>query len=88
MYGTNTQLTDQVQYDLSAGQQVQFECCFQANLGPGSYSVQTALVSTDTHLVDNYEWRDLALVFNVININKHHFAGCNWMQPQIGITTR
>ena len=42
---------------------------FSANLGPGTYSVQTALVSTDTHLVNNYEWRDLAIVFNVININ-------------------
>lgn len=86
MYGTNTHFTDGVLSDLKAGQQVTFDIAFSANLGPGSYSVQTALVSTDTHLVDNYEWRDLALVFSVINIDKHHFAGSNWMQPHIGIT--
>lgn len=85
MYGTNTHITDDVVYDLKSGQQATFTITFDANLGQGSYSVQTALVSTDTHLVDNYEWRDLALVFNVINIDKHHFAGCNWMQPEIGI---
>jgi len=33
----------------------------------------------------NYEWRDLALVFNVININKKHFAGCLWNEPVITI---
>jgi lipopolysaccharide transport system ATP-binding protein len=86
MYGTNTQLTRQIQHDLSPGQQVVYRCHFTANLGPGSYSVQTALVSSDTHLENNYEWRDLALVFNVINLDKHHFAGCNWMQPEIGIS--
>lgn len=86
MYGTNTQLTRQIQHDLSPGQQVVYRCHFTASLGPGSYSVQTALVSSDTHLENNYEWRDLALVFNVINLDKHHFAGCNWMQPEIGIS--
>lgn len=85
MYGTNTQLTDQVIFNVKKGQAVTFSCTFNADLGQGSYSVQTALVSTDTHLVDNYEWRDLALVFNVLNIDKHHFAGCNWMQPTIEV---
>ncbi|WP_027852954.1 ABC transporter ATP-binding protein [Marinobacterium litorale] len=88
IYGTNTFLKDQVLTDLTQGECVCFECVFDANLGFGNYSVQTALVSTDSHLVDNYEWRDLALVFNVVNINKTHFAGCNWMDPKIEITRR
>ncbi|MBZ9566132.1 ABC transporter ATP-binding protein [Modicisalibacter tunisiensis] len=86
MYGTNTHITDDVAYSLKQGDQVTFTITFDADLGQGSYSMQTALVSTDTHLVDNYEWRDLAFVFNVINIDKHHFAGCNWMQPDIGVS--
>lgn len=86
MYGTNTELKKQPLYDLVAGSKVVFECAFDANLGPGSYSVQTALVSTDSHLVNNYEWRDLALVFNIINIDKPHFVGTNWLDPLIGIT--
>lgn len=85
IYGTNTDLKRQPLLNVQAGDRFLFEIAFPANLGPGSYSVQTALTSTDTHLVNNYEWRDLALMFNVLNINKPHFAGCAWMDPRIEI---
>ena len=62
-----------------------FKISFPVNLGVGSYSIQTALVDRDTHLTANYEWVDLALVFNVINIDKTHFAGCLWNEPSISI---
>lgn len=83
IYGTNTHLKDQAINQISAGAEYRFNIEFMANLGPGTYSIQTALVSDDTHLVNNYEWRDLALIFNVININKPHFAGCAWIDPII-----
>ena len=85
MYGTNTHLKLQPLISVKMGDRYRFDIEFSVNLGPGSYSVQTALTSTDTHLVNNYEWRDLALVFNVININKANFAGCAWMDPRIEI---
>lgn len=87
IYGNNTQLKEQAITNVPAGAENRFEISFSANLGPGTYSVQTALVSNDTHLVNNYEWRDLAFVFNVININKPHFAGCAWIDPMIEIQT-
>jgi len=83
MYGTNTWHTEQVINHPQAGDQYMFKITFPANFGIGSYSVQTALVDRDTHLTANYEWLDLALVFNVININKTHFAGCLWNEPTI-----
>ncbi len=86
IYGTNTDLKKQVLNDVPADSTIRFDIAFPANLGPGTYSVQTALVSTDTHLVNNYEWRDLALLFNVVNINKPHFAGVAWLDPNIEIT--
>jgi lipopolysaccharide transport system ATP-binding protein len=86
VFGTNTDLKKQVLENVPSGANVRFDIAFPANLGPGTYSVQTALASTDTHLVNNYEWRDLALVFNVININKPHFAGVAWIDPNIEIT--
>lgn len=85
MYGTNTDLKKQELMDVPANSSYVFDIYFNANLGPGTYSVQTALVSTDSHLVNNYEWRDLALVFNVVNIGKSHFVGSNWMDPSIEI---
>jgi lipopolysaccharide transport system ATP-binding protein len=87
IYGTNTHLKEQALTGVTAGDKFAFEIAFPANLGPGTYSVQTALVSTDTHLANNYEWRDLALVFNVVNINKPDFAGCAWIDPIIEITS-
>jgi lipopolysaccharide transport system ATP-binding protein len=85
MYGTNTHHTEQAQEQVCAGSYVRFFIRFTMTLGPGTYSVSTALVSTDTHFVNNYEWKDLALVFTVANLNQTHFAGCAWMPPSIQI---
>lgn len=85
VFGTNTHHTGQAQLDVTAGELLQFKIEFAMNLGPGSYSVSTALVSADTHLQNNYEWRDLALVFNVHNSNLPVFIGSSWMAPEIEI---
>lgn len=85
MYGTNTWHTKQVIEKPTVGEIYEFIVSFPANLGVGSYSIQTALVDKDTHLTANYEWKDLAVVFNVINIDKTHFVGCNWNEPTIKV---
>jgi len=85
MYGTNTWHTKQVIKKPNVGSEYEFVISFRANLGVGSYSVQTALVDSDTHLTANYEWRDLALIFNVVNIGKTHFDGCLWIESKITI---
>ncbi|ELX10631.1 ABC transport system ATP-bindig protein [Janthinobacterium sp. HH01] len=86
MYGTNTHLKELPLEDMQAGQRVTYSFSFAANLGAGSYSVATAIVSTATHLVNNYEWRDLALVFTVVNMQRPHFEGSAWLDPAIDIT--
>jgi len=85
MYGTNTHLKELPLADLQAGQQVTYRFGFAMNLGAGSYSIATAIVSTATHLVNNYEWRDLALVFTVVNMRRPHFEGSAWLDPHIEI---
>ena len=85
IYGTNTHLTEQILSDVKKDTKCIFNIKFSANIGPGNYSIQTALVSSDTHLENNYEWRDFALVFNVVNISKLHFAGCSWLPSEIEI---
>lgn len=83
MYGTNTWYTEQVINDPQVGDEYLFRIAFPANFGVGSYSVHTSLAARDTHLIANYEWRDLALMFNVINIGKTYFIGCLWNEPKI-----
>jgi len=85
MYGTNTHLKELPLDDVAAGEDVVYRFAFPMNLGAGSYSVATAIVSTDTHLVNNYEWRDLALVFTVVNMRRPHFEGSAWLDPAIDI---
>ncbi len=85
MYGTNTHLKELPLADVAAGEDVVYRFAFPMNLGPGSYSVATAIVSTETHLVDNYEWRDLALLFTVVNMRRPYFEGSAWLDPAIAI---
>ncbi|HCL52398.1 MAG TPA: sugar ABC transporter ATP-binding protein, partial [Pseudomonas sp.] len=42
-----------------------------------------ALHAADAHVVDNYEWRDLALVFNVVNVSESTFVGLAWIPPTV-----
>jgi len=85
MYGTNTHLKELPLEDVGAGEEVVYRFAFPMNLGPGSYSVATAIVSTETHLVNNYEWRDLALVFTVVNMRRPYFEGSAWLDPAVDI---
>lgn len=85
IYGTNTWHTKQTILQAQAGDEYWFTIAFPANFGVGSYSVHTALTDRDTHLTSNYQWRELALVFNVVNINKTQFVGCLWNEPHITV---
>lgn len=85
IFGTNTWHSGQVIQTGRKGESYLFSIVFEANFGVGSYSIQTALVDRDTHLSRNYEWRDLALVFHVINTDKQQFTGVAWSEPSIKV---
>lgn len=85
VFGTNTHHTGQAEPDVAAGGRLSYRIHFPMNIGPGTYSISTALVSTETHLVNNYEWRDLALLFTVSNADQPMFVGTAWIPPRIEI---
>ncbi len=85
VWGTNTWHTRQMQKDVRFGEKVVFRLFFTCTLGPGSYSVSPALVSSDTHLTNNYEWVDNLLVFDVINAHQDVFIGSSWLDAQFSI---
>ncbi len=86
IFGTNTHHTDQVLKNISSNELLEFEAAFPLQLGPGSYSVSIALHADETHISKNYLWRDLALVFNVVNLEQPMFVGCAWIPSQIKVT--
>jgi lipopolysaccharide transport system ATP-binding protein len=85
IYGTNTHHMALPLDGLVAGDEAEFRFAFPLNLGAGSYSVTTALTSTETHLSDNYEWRDLAFLFIVMNMNRKEFVGTSWLEPKVEV---
>lgn len=86
VWGTNTWHTRQIQENVKAGELVVFSLPFVCTLGPGSYSVSPALVSSDTHLVNNYEWADNLIVFDVVNMDHDVFIGSNWLDATFSIS--
>lgn len=85
IWGSNTWHTGQVQTEVQAGEAVRFKLRFHCTLGPGSYSVSPALVSSDTHLQDNYEWIDNMLVFDVMNADYPVFIGSSWLDGRFAV---
>lgn len=85
IFGTNTHYTNMPLENVAMGDVIEYRFTFPANLGPGTYSVTTALTSSDTHLGNNYEWRDLALIFSISNFTRKTFVGCTWLEPGVEI---
>ena len=85
VFGTNTYHVKQVLTQVKKGSQFIIDVALLANFGEGTYSVVTALTSSDTHVTNNYDWRDRALVFNVINTNKPVFVGVSWIEHSVQI---
>ncbi len=85
VFGTNTFHTKQLLQDLRTGQRVRYVLRFPANLGEGSYSISFALHDAENHLAKSYEWRDRAIVFNVVIVGKDHFVGLAWLPSTIEV---
>jgi lipopolysaccharide transport system ATP-binding protein len=85
IFGTNTFHTKQLIEAPKLGATYLFSVDFIANLGVGSYSVHLSLVKEYSHIEANYQWRDNALVFEVINRDKYEFVGSMWNEMQFNI---
>lgn len=87
IYGTNTFHSEQVIKNVSSGDVYTLRASFPMDMGVGSYSVSVALTGTETHLVENFEWRDLALVFTVANTQRSQFVGSAWLPPKLTLSS-
>ena len=85
VFGTNTFHTKQLIKALHTGQRVRYVLRFPANLGEGSYSISFALHDAENHLAKSFEWRDRAIVFNVVIVGKDHFVGLAWLPSSIEV---
>ena len=82
IFGTNTYQLHCGLESVPKGSVHKYTFKFLASLGPGSYSISTALHAGYTHVQMNYEWKDRAFIFNVVNITQNDFVGNSWLPPQ------
>lgn len=80
VYGINTFLCGE-SLSMGKGEQKRLEAVFDANIGPGIYSVSVALHTGRNHLQDNFHWIDLAITFSVVNVGKNDFIGVTYLEP-------
>lgn len=85
VFGVNTFHRQHVLTHLKPAEKIELNFEFEANLGPGHYSVTVALHAGPDHVQKNYDWRDLALVFEVINVSKEEFVGVTWLPHTLRI---
>jgi lipopolysaccharide transport system ATP-binding protein len=85
IFGTNTHHLDIPMRSLSTGNSLKVDFSFKASLGEGVYSIALALHESDTHLSKNYEWKDRALMFQIINQGKPAFIGSCWIPVTVKV---
>lgn len=83
IFGTNTYHLNNTLLKVKANEEIKFDLKFSINLGVGYYSIAVAIHADHSHVSKNYEWRDLALLFEVINTDKDEFVGVGWMPPRM-----
>ena len=86
VFGTNTEYLDVEMTSLSCGEEAELVFTMPLSIGAGSYSIATALSKSDSHLEENYEWRDLALIFSVVNRKSNKFAGVVCLNPSVTVS--
>ena len=75
VYGTNTSHLGQNDISVHEGESLEVTFTLGLNIGPGNYSVCVAVHAGDSHLVENCDWWDQCLVFQVIVGDESPFVG-------------
>ena len=86
IYGVNTNECKRELFQLKKGEKISYGFDFPMNVGEGNYSLTVALHSGREHVAGSYEWRDLALVFQVVNMTKIPFAGVAYLGAQVEVS--
>lgn len=82
VYGTNTTHLKIDPIQLKSGELVNVRFNFILNFGEGIYSITVAFHTGESHIKDNFEWRDRSLMFEIVNTHKNKFVGVAWTNTE------
>lgn len=86
VYGTNTSHLGQSDLSVRSGDSLEVIFTLGLNIGPGNYSVCVAIHAGDSHLVENCDWWDQCLVFQVIAGEESSFVGVAALPVEVEVT--
>lgn len=84
-FGTNIAMHNKMIYNLKKETRLEISFEFILNIGEGNYSISTAFIGDGTHIEKNYEWLELATVFQVLNTKKYPFSGYTYLENKVEI---
>ncbi len=83
IFGTNTYYLGATKAFENANSQGCAEFQFESfSLGEGHYSLTVALHAEASHLHDNYDWWEQAVIFHVVRVNQPFFSGVCYLPTQ------
>lgn len=85
IFGQNSEATNQTVKDIGPGDTLAFTFDLELCLGEGTYSIAVALCRTGSHIEKNYQWQDLARMFNVVNMEKPSFVGAAFLESTMTV---
>ena len=88
VYGTNTCHLGQGELSVQNGDNLEIVFTLGLNIGPGNYSVCMAVHAGDSHLVENCDWWDQCLVFQVSPGDESSFVGVASLPAGVAITRK
>lgn len=86
IFGMNTEQSNCSLINLRAGEIIEISVEMEMRLGQGSYSITVAVTDSETHVENNYQWQDNAVIFEVSNMSKTKFVGCTWLEAGFNVS--
>ena len=85
IFGTNTFYSNPIKRVIKKGEKMHAIFSLPLNIGIGNYSLTVAVCTYDTHLSENFDWWDRALVFQVVPGPSNHFVGVAYLSSSVQI---
>jgi lipopolysaccharide transport system ATP-binding protein len=86
IFGTNTHHMKRV-VSMKAWTEAMYEFDFRLNIGPGKYTLTSAVHRDDTHVNESYHWYDNILRFEVLGPKENSFIGLSKLDIGLHIST-
>jgi lipopolysaccharide transport system ATP-binding protein len=85
VFGTNSFYVAPIEGTYEPGDEMTIDFDIALNLGAGTYTVTVAVHSDATHLVNNYDWWDKVIGFEVVPGPEPPFIGSAWLPVSVHV---